>query len=55
MTHAESIATAQRVALAAAAKKDAASTHEAKRLAGLRSFSRKDKESLSNLVRRFCK
>ena len=53
MTHEEATATAQRVALKAEAKKDRAATREAKRLAELRSFKRSDKESLSNLARRF--
>jgi hypothetical protein len=55
MTHAEMIAQAERIALAACAKKDRNAQAEARRLAGLRSFARRDKESLSELIRRFGK
>lgn len=54
MTHAEAIATANSIA-AATYRTNPAAHKEALRLAALRSFSRKDKESLSDLVRRFCK
>ena len=52
MTHDQSTATAERLLRSGLLTKSN-DGHEAKRLAGLRSFTRRDKESLSALVRRY--